>query len=132
MSQENVDLLRRLNDGTNRGELSEMDPRSFFTPMWSSCRFGPRRRAHTTVSRASKGSSQTPRRSFERFEPHYEFLDLGERVLAWGTIHVRAQTEWHRHETFRSVTWSSSETEDRALAVLGSKQKALKAVGLEE
>ncbi len=28
---------------------------------------------------------------FEKFELHYELLDLGERVLAWGEIHLRAR-----------------------------------------
>jgi hypothetical protein len=28
---------------------------------------------------------------FEKFEPHYEFLDVGDRGLRWGEIHVRAR-----------------------------------------
>ena len=29
--------------------------------------------------------------TFETFEQHYELIDLGERVVAWGNVHVRAR-----------------------------------------
>ncbi|HTR19810.1 MAG TPA: nuclear transport factor 2 family protein, partial [Gemmatimonadales bacterium] len=86
-----MDLLRRLNDGTNRGELSEMDPRSFFHP---DVEFLPLRTATEGTYHGIAGIERfvaDTEQTFEKFEPHYEFLDLGERVLAWGTIHVRAR-----------------------------------------
>jgi hypothetical protein len=66
MSQEHVDLLRLLEDRTNRGQMSQMSDmeiRSFFHP---DVEFLPLRAATEgliTGSRASRGSSLTTRLS---------------------------------------------------------------------
>jgi SnoaL-like domain len=132
MSQEHVDLLRRIGDGMNRGEMNEMDFRLFFHP---DVEFLPLRAvtegAYHGLAGMEKFVADTDD-TFERFEPHYEFLDLGERVLAWGTIHVRARQSGIETDIpvghvidFRDgkvVRWQAFD----------SKEKALKAVGLEE
>src|SRR5438477_13170431 len=91
MAQENVELVCRLNDGLNRGEMNEMEIRSFFHP---DVEFLPQRAgtegAYRGIAGIEKFRADTEQ-VFEKFEPHYEFLDLGERVLAWGRIHLRAK-----------------------------------------
>jgi limonene-1,2-epoxide hydrolase len=67
---------------------------------------------------------------FERFEFHYDLLDLGERVVAWGKIHLQArgsgiETDIPMGGVFefrdgRIVRWED----------FGSKDMALEAVGL--
>jgi hypothetical protein len=68
---------------------------------------------------------------FEKFELHYELLDLGERVLAWGEIHLRArgsgiETDIPFGGLVEFLDGKIVRWED-----FGSKDKALKAVGLE-
>ncbi len=132
MSNENLDLLRRINDGTNRGEMSDMDFRAFFHP---DVEFLPLRAATEGAYHGIAGIERfvaDTEATFEKFEPHVEYLDLGERVLAWGTIHVRARqsgidtdipvghvVEFRDGKIVRWQSWDS-------------KEKALKAVGLEE
>ena len=69
---------------------------------------------------------------FDKFEMHYEFTDLGERVLAWGTIHVRArgsglETDIQTGGLFEFRDGLIVRWED-----FGSKEKALEAAGLSE
>ena len=132
MSQENLDLLRRLNDVVNRGEMSDIAPRSFFHP---DVEFLPLRAATEGAYRGIAGIERfvaDTEEIFEKFEPHYEFLDLGERVLAWGTIHVRARhsgidTDIPVGGVFEFQDGKIVRWED-----FGSREKALKAVELEE
>ena len=91
MSQENVQLVLRLNNAATRGHVNEMEIRSFFHP---DVEFLPRRTATEGAFHGIAGMERfraDTEEIFEKFEPHYEFLDLGERVVAWGTIHVRAR-----------------------------------------
>jgi limonene-1,2-epoxide hydrolase len=67
---------------------------------------------------------------FEKFEMRCEFADLGERVLAWGHIHVRArgsgiETDIESGGIFEFRDGKIVRWED-----FGSKDKALEAVGL--
>src|SRR3954463_1295380 len=75
----------------NRGERKEMDFRLFFHP---DVEFLPLRAAtegaYHGISGVERFVTDTDE-TFETYESHYEFLDLGERVLAWGTIHVGAR-----------------------------------------
>lgn len=70
--------------------------------------------------------------NFEIFEPHFELRDLGDRVLAWGRIHVRGsgggvEMDIPTGGVFevrdgKIVRWHDS----------GSKERALESVGLSE
>jgi limonene-1,2-epoxide hydrolase len=69
--------------------------------------------------------------TFEKFEQHYQVLELGERVLVLGKLHLRARGSGIETDIpvggvleFRDgkiVRWED----------FGSKEKALEAVGLE-
>ena len=135
MSQENVALLRLLEDRTNRGQMSQMSDmeiRSFFHP---DVEFLPLRAATEGAYHGIAGIERfiaDNEAVFEKFEPHQEFLDLDERVLTWGTIRVQARQSGIDMDIpvggvveFRDgkiVRWQA----------FGSKDAALKAVGLEE
>jgi hypothetical protein len=135
MSQENVDLLRLLEDRTNRGQMSQMSDmeiRSFFHP---DVEFLPLRAATEGAYHGIAGIERfiaDNEAVFEKFEPHQEFLDLDERVLTWGTIRVKAKQSGIDTDIpvggvveFRDgkiVRWQAFD----------SKEKALKAVGLAE
>ena len=135
MSQENVDLLRLLEDRTNRGQMSQMSDmeiRSFFHP---DVEFLPLRAATEGAYHGIAGIERfiaDNEAVFEKFEPQQEFLDLDERVLTWGTIRVKAKQSGIDMDIpvggvveFRDgkiVRWQA----------FGSKDAALKAVGLEE
>ena len=135
MSQENVALLRLLEDRTNRGQMSQMSDmeiRSFFHP---DVEFLPLRAATEGAYHGIAGIERfiaDNEAVFEKFEPHQEFLDLDERVLTWGTIRVKAKQSGIDMDIpvggvveFRDgkiVRWQA----------FGSKDAALKAVGLEE
>jgi ketosteroid isomerase-like protein len=132
VSQENVDLLRRLNDGLNRGEINELELRSFFHP---DVEWLPQRSATEGAFRGLTGMERfrsDTEAVFEKFEPHYEFLDLGDRVVAWGTIHVRARqsgidTDLPVGGVFEFRDGKIVRWED-----FGSKEMAIEAVGLED
>ena len=135
MSQENVALLRLLEDRTNRGQMSQMSDmeiRSFFHP---DVEFLPLRAATEGAYHGIAGIERfiaDNEAVFEKFEPHQEFLDLDERVLTWGTIRVKAKQSGIDMDIpvggvveFRDgkiVRWQA----------FGSKDAALKAVWLEE
>jgi ketosteroid isomerase-like protein len=132
MSQENVELVRRLNDGVNRGEMSEMDIRSFYHP---DVEFLPLRAATEGGYRGIAGIERfvaDTEAVFENFEPHHEFLDLGERVLAWGTIHVRAKQSGIETDIPTGGVFEFRDGKIVRWEDFGSKDKALKAVGLAE
>jgi limonene-1,2-epoxide hydrolase len=69
---------------------------------------------------------------FEKFEPHYEFLDLGERVLAWGTIRVRARQSGIDTDIPVGGVFEFRDGKIVRWQAFDSKDEALKAVGLEE
>jgi ketosteroid isomerase-like protein len=132
MSQENVEIVRRLNDGLNRGEMNEMEIRSFFHP---DVEFVPRRAATEGAFRGFAGIERfraDTEEILEKFEPHYEFLDLGERVVAWGTIHVRARQSGIDTDIPVGGVFEFRDGKIVRWEDFGSKDKALKAVGLSE
>jgi ketosteroid isomerase-like protein len=130
MSRENVDVVRRLLEAQERDDLPAalecLDPDVDWIPL----------RAATEGSyRGLEGVEKfyaDTRENFEVFEPHFELSALGDRVLAWGTIHVRGsgsgvETDIPTGGVFdvrdgRIVRWQD----------FGSKEKALEAVGLSE
>ncbi len=125
MSQENVELLREMIDRWNRGE-SDM---SAFHP---NVEWLPRRVATEGVYRGIAGVERflaDTEQVFDVFELRYQLLDLDERVLAWGTIHVRARSSGIETDI---VTGGLAEFRDRKVVRwedFGSKEEALRAVG---
>jgi ketosteroid isomerase-like protein len=130
MSQENVEIIRSLTDDWNRGS-AKADPDRLHPDL----EFLPRRAATEGAYRGLAGFESfiaDTLEVFEKFEMHSEFADLGERVLAWGHIHVRARGSGIETDVeiggvieFRDgkvVRWED----------FGSKDKALEAVGLSE
>jgi ketosteroid isomerase-like protein len=68
---------------------------------------------------------------FETFEPHYELLDLGERVLAWGVVHIRARGSGIETDIATASVFDFRDGKIVHWEDFGDKEKALKAVGLE-
>jgi ketosteroid isomerase-like protein len=132
VSQENVELVLRLNDAATRGHVSEMEIRSFFHP---DVEFLPRRSETEGTFHGLAGMEcyhADTEEMFEKFEPHYEFLDLGERVVAWGTIHLRARQSGIETDISMGGVFEFRDGKIVRFEDFGSKQAALKAVGLEE
>jgi limonene-1,2-epoxide hydrolase len=130
MSQENIELVRSLQEDWNRGDttvaVDKFHPDLEFLPL----------RAATEGAYHGLAGFQTfvadTLEVFEKFEMHYKFADLGERVLAWGYIHVRArgsgiETDIESGGVFEFRDGKVVRWED-----FGSKDKALEAVGPSE
>ena len=87
MSQKNVDLVRRLLAAQVRDDveaaLDYLHPEVDWVPLRSATEGSYR--GHDGFRRFAADTFET----FETFEPHFELRDLGEEVLAWGTISVR-------------------------------------------
>jgi hypothetical protein len=128
MSQKNVELVRSLQDDWNRGDTT-VDSDRFHPDL----EFLPLRAATEGAYRGLSGFESFVADTlevFEKFEMRYEFADLGERVLAWGHIHVRArgsgiETDIESGGIFEFRDGKVVRWED-----FGSKDKALEAVGL--
>ena len=129
MSEENVELLREFQDDWNRGERDFSDayhPDVEFLPLRAATEGG-----YYGLSGIEAWIADTSE-VFDKFEMNFEFTDLGERVLASGTIHVRArgsglETDIQTGGLFefrdgRIVRWED----------FGSKSKAREAAGLSE
>ena len=128
MPERNVELVRKLMDRWNRGETAVLG--DAFDP---DLEFLPLRTATEGTYRGIAGMESFVADTlevFEKFELRYEFADLGDRVLAWGTIHVRArgsgvETDIESAGLFefrrgRIIRWED----------FGSKERALEAAGL--
>jgi ketosteroid isomerase-like protein len=130
MSEENVEVVRRLLDAGDREDISAalacLDPDLEWIPL----------RAATEGSYYGRDGYERfvadTREIFEVFEPRLELRDLGDQVLAWGTITTRGAGSGVELEVpaggifdFRGgriVRWHD----------FGSKEKALEAAGLSE
>ena len=130
MSQENVELVREAQEGWNRGETAVREdvwhPDVEFLPLRSATEGGYR--GFSGIEAFIKDTLAV----FERFEMNYEYADLGDRVLAWGTIHLRArgsglETEIQTAGIFDFRNGKIVRWED-----FGSKERALEAAGLRE
>jgi ketosteroid isomerase-like protein len=128
MSQENVELVRSLQDDWNRGDRTVDADR-----IHPDLEFLPRRAATEGVYRGLAGLERffaDTLEVFEKFELQHEYADLGERVLGWGHIHVRArgsgiETDIESGGVFEFRDGKVVRWED-----FGSKDKAVEAVGL--
>jgi ketosteroid isomerase-like protein len=131
MSHANVELLRRGFEEMNRLGISEVDLRLYFHP---DVEYLPRRSATEGPYRGIAGIERflaDTEEVFETFEPHFEFLDLGKRVLAWGVVHVRARGSGIEMDIASGSIFEFREGKVVRWEDFGSKDKALEAVGLE-
>ena len=99
---------------------------------WSSFRFGLGREGVFHGRQGLERFIADTLESFETFEPHYELRDLGEHVLAWGTIHVRGSRSGVEMDI---PSGGIFEVRDGLIARwqdFGSEENALQAVGLRE
>ena len=130
MSQENVELIRRGLDAWSRGEIGEISLRSYYHP---DVEYLPLRAATEGAYRGIAGIERfnaDTQEVFEKFEPHYELLDLGERVLAWGEIHVRARGSGIETNISSGGVFEFRDGKVIRWEDFGSKADALEAVGL--
>ena len=132
MSRENVELLRRGLAEINRVGISEVNPRLYYHP---DVEYVPLRSATEGEYRGIGGIERfnaDTEEVFEKFELHCEFLDLGERVLSWGVIRVRARGSGIETDIPTGGIFDFRDGKIARWEDFGSKEKALKAMGLEE
>jgi ketosteroid isomerase-like protein len=132
MSQENVEVVKRIMDEWDRGEISEMNLRLHYHP---DVEFLPLRSATEAAYRGIAGIERfiaDTQEVFEKFELHYELVDLGERVLAAGEIHVRARGSGIEMDIASGGVFEFRDGRIVRWEDFGSKDKALEAVGLAE
>ena len=130
MSQENVELLRSLQDDWNRGDTT-VDPERIHPDL----EYLPRRAATEGAYRGLAGLESfiaDTLEVFEKFELHTEFADLGERVLSWGHIHVRARGSGIETDIEIGGVYEFRDGKVVRWEDFGSKDKALEALGLSE
>jgi ketosteroid isomerase-like protein len=130
MSKGNVELVRSLQDRWNSGD-STVDPDVFHPDV----EFLPLRAATEGAYHGLTGIEAFVRDTldvFDKFEMHYELADLGERVLAWGSIHLRArgsglETDIDTGGLFefrdgKIVRWEDFGSKDKALEAIASRE----------
>jgi limonene-1,2-epoxide hydrolase len=128
MSRENVELVRRLMDGWNRGETAQRD---YFHP---DLEWIPLRAATEGTYRGLAGIDAFVADTievFDTFELRYELADLGERVLAWGLIHVRADGSGIETDVQTGGVFEFREGRIVRWEDFGSKEAALEAMSEE-
>ena len=132
MSQENVELIRRFVNEWNRGEINESSIRAIYHRDGV---FLPRRAATEGAYRGIAGVERFVADTWEVFDKcdvRYELRDLGDRVLAWGTLHMRARQSGIDTEIPSGGIYDFCDGKIVRWEDFGSKAAALKAVGLEE
>jgi ketosteroid isomerase-like protein len=122
---ENVALVSRLLSAWNSDE--EIDLADFYDP---EVEFIPLRAATEGEYRGLAGIEAFIRDTEEvfedfKFDSHYE--DLGERVLAWGTIHVRARESGLETDIPMGGLFEFSNGKIVRWEDFGSREKALEA-----
>jgi limonene-1,2-epoxide hydrolase len=130
MSQENVEVVRSIQDDWNRGDTT-VDPERIHPDL----EYLPRRAATEGAYRGLAGLESfiaDTLEVFEKFELHTEFADLGERVLSWGHIHVRARGSGIETDIEVGGVYEFRDGKVVRWEDFGSKDKALDAVGLSE
>jgi ketosteroid isomerase-like protein len=130
VSRENIALASRALDDWELGRVDEIAIRELYHP---DVEFLPLRAATEGPYRGVAGIERfiaDTEEVFEKFDLHCELLDLGDRVLAWGTIHVRArgsgiETDFPIGGLFefrdgKILRWEDYGSKDKALAAVGS------------
>jgi ketosteroid isomerase-like protein len=131
MSQENVAAVRSVHDAWNRN-----DNHAFLDGFHPDLEFLPLRAATEGAYRGMAGIESylaDTLEVFDKFEMHYdEYTDLGERVLAWGHIHVRARGSGIETNIETAVIFGFRDGKIVRCEDFGSKEKAVEAAGLSE
>jgi ketosteroid isomerase-like protein len=128
MSQQNVEVVRAVERAWNRGEvrLELFDADVEWIAARSGIEGAFRGHAGMLEFRADTLAS------FDKFEPSFELLDLGERVLAWGTIRVRGRDSGIEIEVPVGGVFDFRDGRIARWQDFGSREKALEAVGVRE
>ncbi len=132
MSEANLELARRVFDERDLGDIDETELRSVFH---SDVEFLPRRSGTEGVYRGIEGIVRfvaDTQEVFEKFEVHYELLDLGERALAWGKIYLRARGSGIETDVSMGGIFEFRDGKIVRWEDFGSKEMALEAMGLPE
>jgi ketosteroid isomerase-like protein len=130
MSQENMEILRRANEAFNRGDLEGLLGKFDPDVEWL-----PHRAATEGAYRGPAGIKRfitDTTEVFEKYELHFEYADLGERVLAWGHVHVRARGSGIETDIEAGGIFDFREGKIVRWEDFGTKEKALEALGLSE
>jgi ketosteroid isomerase-like protein len=130
MSRENVELVRSIQDDWNRGDATLLADKCH-----PDLEFLPLRAATEGAYRGLAGIEsfvEDTLEVFDKFEMRYEFADLGERVLAWGVIHVRARGSGIETDIETGGVYDFRDGKVVRWEDFGSKEKALESVGLGE
>lgn len=128
MSRENVELVERLLDAQRRGDVLSaielLDP----DVEWVAHRSATEGafRGHAGFQRFVADTDE----SFETFEPHFELRDVGDQVLAWGTITVRGRGSGVTMDIPVGGLFGLRDGKITSWRDYGSKEKAFEAVGL--
>ncbi len=130
MSQENVELVREALDAWNRGETAiradAWHPDVEVLPLRSATEGGYQGQA------GIEAFIRDTLAVFEKFELSYEYADLGDRVLAWGSIHLRARGSGLETDIETGGRFDFRDGKIVRWEDFGSKKRALEAAGLEE
>ena len=132
MAREDVEMVRRALEEWNRGARSETAIRAFWHP---EVEFLPRRSATEGPYRGIDGLERfvaDTDETFEKFEQHYEILDMGDRLLVWGSLHVRARGSGIETDIPTGAILDFRDGKIVRWEDFGSKEKALEAVGMTE
>src|ERR1700730_4740961 len=131
MSQENVETFRRNNEAVSRGDieaaLATLDP---------DIEFIPRRAAVQGVYRGHEGMRQFIAENAENFDlyqvSYQEFRDLGDRLIAFGTVRVRGKESGIEVTTPTAMVATFRDGKMIRAEDFRERSEALKAVWLEE
>jgi len=132
VSQENVELVRRVFETPPVEEGDETELRSIFHP---DVEFLPQRSGTEGTYRGIVGIEKfraDTEQVFEKFEVHYDVLDLGERIVAWGKVEVRARESGVEVDVPMGGVFEFRDGKIVRWEDFGSKAEALKTLGLEE
>jgi len=128
MPQENVELVRAALERWNRGErdMADYHPEVEWLPLRAATEGAYR--GIDGMERFLADTEQT----FEQFQIRCDLLAVGERVLAWGTIHVRAAQSGIEMDVPVGGVVECRGGKIVRFEDFGSKQAALEALGLAE
>jgi ketosteroid isomerase-like protein len=131
MSEENVELLRELEEDWNRGETEVR------ADVWHpDVEYLPLRSATEGAYHGLSGIEAFVTDTlavFEKFELiNFEYVGLGDRVLAWGSIHLRAKGSGLETDIESAGLFDFRDGKIVRWEDFGSKERALEAARLRE
>jgi ketosteroid isomerase-like protein len=130
MARENVEVVWRLLEARKRDDLPAalacLDPDLEWIPLRAATEGAYR--GHQGFEKFIADTDE----NFETFEPHFELREVGERVLAWGTISVRGKGSGIEMDVPIGGVFDFRNGKIARWQDFGSKEKALEAVGLRE